>query len=111
MTRRIAAGLVALALVTPLPAVAQSASGDLRAQIEGMDRAWEKAYNAGDAAALTALYAKDAKLLAPGAEPASGTQAIGAFFAKDVAGGAKNAITLSDVVGAGDSAVETGSWV
>ena len=111
MTRRIAAGLVALALITPLPAVAQTGSGDLRAQIEKMDRAWEKAYNAGDAAALTALYAADAKLLAPGNEPVAGSKAIQAFFVKDVAQGAKNTLTLGDVVGAGDYAVETGGWV
>jgi uncharacterized protein (TIGR02246 family) len=111
MTRRIAAGLVALALITPLPAMAQTGSDDLRAQIEKMDRAWEKAYNAGDAAALTALYAADAKILAPGNEPLAGTKAIQAFFVKDVAQGAKNTLTQGDVVGSGDYAVETGGWV
>jgi len=111
MTRRIVAGLVALALITPLRAGAQGASGDLRAQIEKMDRAWEKAYNAGDAAGLAALYGADAKVLAPGVEPVSGTKAIQAFFVKDVAQGAKNTLTLDDVVGSGDYAVETGGFV
>jgi uncharacterized protein (TIGR02246 family) len=111
MTRRIAGGLIALAVITPLPAAAQTASGDLRAQIEKLDRAWEKAYNAKDAAGLTALYASDAQVLAPGAEPASGTQAIHAFFTKDVAQGAKNTLKLEDVVGSGDYAIETGGYV
>ena len=78
MTRRIAMGLTALALALPLPALAQA--GDLRAQITKMDQAWQTAYNAGDATALSTLYASDAKLMPPGAETASGTAAIKSFF-------------------------------
>jgi uncharacterized protein (TIGR02246 family) len=76
-----------------------------------MDQAWDKAYNAGDAAAVTALYTKDAKILAPGAEPVSGTAAIQAFFTADIAQGAKNTLTQGDVVGFGNYALETGGWV
>ena len=111
MTRAFAVGLVALALAFPLPAFAQAGGADLRAQIEKVDRAWEKAYNAGDAAALTALYTKDAKVMAPGAEPASGAKAIQALFTADVAQGAKNTLTQGDVMGFGDYALETGSYV
>ena len=109
MTRRIAVGLVALALALPLPALAQA--GDLRAQIGKVDQAWQTAYNAGDAAALTALYTQDAKVMAPGAEPASGPAAIKALFTADLAKGAKNTVTLGDVTGFGDFALETGGWV
>jgi uncharacterized protein (TIGR02246 family) len=109
MTRSFAVGLVALALALPLPAFAQT--GDARAQIEKVAKAWEKAYNAGDAAGVAALYTKDAKVMAPGAEAASGTKAIQALFAADMAGGAKNALTTEDVVGFGDYALETGKWV
>src|SRR4051794_25095603 len=111
MTRRFAVGLVALTLALPLPAFAQAAAGDLRAQIGKMDQAWQTAYNAGDAAAVAALYTKDAKLMPPEAEPASGTAAIQAFFTKDIAQGAKNTLTLGDVEGFGDFALETGGWV
>jgi uncharacterized protein (TIGR02246 family) len=110
MTRRIALGLVALALAYPLPVFAQAAP-DLRAEIAKQDQAWQKAYNAGDAAALTALYAPDAKVMAAGAERASGSAAIKAFFTKDVASGAKNTLTQKDVVGFGDYALETGGYV
>jgi uncharacterized protein (TIGR02246 family) len=110
MTRQIALGLVALALTLPFPAFAQT-GGDVRAQIGKMDQAWEKAYNAGDAAAVAALYAKDATIMPPGAEPASGTSAIQAFFAEDMKQGAKNALTTGDVVGSGDQAVSIGKWV
>jgi uncharacterized protein (TIGR02246 family) len=111
MTRAFAVGLVALALASPLPAFAQAGGSDLRPQIEKVDRAWEKAYNAGDAAAVTALYTKDAKVMPPGAEPASGTKAIQVMFTADVAQGAKNALTQEDVVGFGDYALETGKYV
>ena len=111
MTRVFAVGLVALALALPLPAFAQAGGGDLSAQIEKVDRAWEKANNAGDAAALTALYSKDAKVMPPGADPVSGTKAIQAMFTADVAQGAQMALTQKDVTGFGDYALETGSYV
>jgi uncharacterized protein (TIGR02246 family) len=98
-----------MALALPLPALAQGA--DLRAEAEKMDQAWQKAYNAGDAAALTALYTKDAKVMAPGAEAASGTKAIQALFEADVAQKVKNTLTQEDVVGFGDYALETGKYV
>jgi uncharacterized protein (TIGR02246 family) len=109
MTRTFAVGLVALALALPLPAFAQA--GDVRPQIEKVSKAWEKAYNAGDAAGVAALYTKDAKVMAPGAEAASGTKAIQALFAADMSGGVKNTLTTEDIVGLGDYALETGKWV
>ena len=111
MTRPFAVGLVALALALPLTASAQTGDADLRAQIAKVDKAWEKAYNAGDAAALAALYTKDAKVMPPGADPVSGSKAIQALFAADVAQGARNALTQKDVTGFGDYALETGSFV
>jgi ketosteroid isomerase-like protein len=111
MNPRIVAGIVALALVVPLPAFAQAASGNLRSQAEKMARAWEKAHNAGDAAALTALYTSDAKLAPPGAEPAVGSKAIQKFFAKDLAQGVKVALTTSETMEFGDHGFDTGTWV
>jgi uncharacterized protein (TIGR02246 family) len=110
MTRLIAVAF-ALALSLPLPALAQDSSADLRAQIQQMSEAWDKAYNAGDAAAVAALYTKDATVMAPGAEAASGTKAIRSLFAAEIAQGAKNTWTPKDVVGFGDYALETGGWV
>ena len=109
MIRPFVVGLVAMALALPLPALAQGA--DVRAEAEKMDQAWQKAYNAGDAAAVTALYTKDAKVMAPGAEAASGTKAIQALFEADLAQKVKNTLTLEDVVGFGDYALETGKYV
>jgi len=111
MTRRIAVGVAALALAFPLPAVAQAGAPDLRAQIEQLDRAWQTGYNAGDAAAVAALYTEDAKVMAPGSATVSGRAAIQAMFAADIARGSKNALTLVEVFGSGDFAIEVGGWV
>lgn len=109
MMRRTTVALLGLVLAVSVPAFAQG-GGDLKAQISKMSQAWEKAYNAGDAAGVAALYGKDATLMPPGAEPASGS-AIKAFFDTDVKSGAKNALTTEDVSGAGDYAIERGKWV
>ena len=111
MTRLTTVGLVALALTSPLPAFAQGGAGDLRAQIAKVGQAWEKAFNAGDAAAVTALYTTDAELMVPEAEPGSGPKAIQPLIAADIALGGKLALSTKDVVGFGDYALETGSWV
>jgi uncharacterized protein (TIGR02246 family) len=103
--------LLAMFLSLSLPAVAQTGGGDLNAQIGKLSKAWEKAYNAGDAAGLTVLYAKDAMVMAPNADPASGTSAIRTYFDGDVKAGVKDELTVQDVVGSGDYAVETGKWV
>jgi uncharacterized protein (TIGR02246 family) len=110
MMRRIGMALLALVLALSLPAVAQD-GGDLRAQIGKLSKAWEKAYNAGDAAALAALYGKDAVVMPPNAEPASGSAAIRTFFDGDVKSGAKMALTVEDVSGSGENVVESGKFV
>jgi len=111
MTRCTAVGLLALSLALPPRAFAQAGAGDLRGQIAKIGQAWEKAYNAGDAAAVTALYVTDARLMVPGAEPGSGPKSIQELIAKDIALGGKLTLTTEDVVGFGDYALETGSWV
>jgi uncharacterized protein (TIGR02246 family) len=108
MTRLTAVGLVALALALPLPALAQA--GDVKAQVEKVSQAWGKAYNAGDAAGVAALYTPDAKLMVPGAEPGSGPKAIQKLIAGDIALGGKLTLKTEDITGSGDYAVETGSW-
>jgi hypothetical protein len=64
MTRRMALAWLALALALPFPAFAHGGA-NLRAEIGKMSQAWEKAYNAGDAAGVTALYTRDATVMPP----------------------------------------------
>jgi uncharacterized protein (TIGR02246 family) len=112
MSHRITASLAALALALPVTATAQDA-GALRAQIEKADQAWQTAYNAGDAAAIAALYSEDAKVMAPGAETVSGRAAIQDFFKQGFtqSPGAKNALTTNEILSGGDYVIALGGYV
>ncbi len=77
-----AASLIALAGMTHAAAAAPGAD---EAAIRAQTTSWVKAYNAGDATAVTAQYADDAVLLPPGAPAMKGKPAILAFIAKDIA--------------------------
>lgn len=82
---RLAAATVALiGMFTGFAHAASPASKD-EAAIRAQSTSWEKAYNAGDAKTVAALYAEDALLLPPGAPGARGRAAILAFFTKNVA--------------------------
>ena len=110
MTRRTTA-VLALVLALPLPAFAQAGGGNPRAPVEKEAQAWQNAYNAGDAAAVAALYTTDAKLMVPGRESGADASAIQKLIAAEIAQGFKLALTTEDVVSSGDYAIETGTWV
>ena len=69
------------------------------AAIHAVDRAWVKAYNAGDVDTVAALYDQQAVLLPPGAPAANGRAAIRAYLAKDMAESSKSGLAFS--LGAG----------
>ena len=81
----ITAGLIALTgcAKTASPPVADVAADE--AAIRAINPQWFKAYAAGDADAIAALYAEDAVLSPPGAPPARGRAAIREYLAGDVA--------------------------
>jgi uncharacterized protein (TIGR02246 family) len=72
---------------------------------------WTTAYNAGDAEALTALYADEAELATQPSGSVQGRDAIAGFW-KDDFGGAKpsTSLTLTDVYVAGDLAHLEGKY-
>ncbi len=111
MTRRILLGLAALVFAMPMTGAAQAKSNDLKAQLSAVDQAWATAYNAKDAAAVAALYADDAKLMAPGHATASGRAAIQALFAEQLKQGGTNTVTTGETLDGGKIAVATGGWV
>lgn len=76
----LAAGLVWFGIATSMAAGA----ADTATVREGTAK-WFKAYNAGDADAIVALYTDDAVIMPPGAPPARGPAAIKAFLVKDIA--------------------------
>lgn len=105
LTPLLCAALVAL----PSAALAQ---GGAKAAVHQGTKAWMTAWNAGDAAAIAALYAEDAVVMAPGAESAKGRAAIEGLIkvALEAAGGSKMEIKPTEVMESGDLAVEVGTF-
>lgn len=88
----VAVSLVAMAgCVKSAPPAADTAADE--AAIRAINPTWFKAYNAGDADAITALYADDAVLSIPGAPAARGTAEIREAYAKDTAGAMAAGVT------------------
>ncbi len=94
------------------PALGQD-HGDADAAIRAGSQQWSAAWNAGDAAGITALYAKDAVVMAPGTEPSAGSAAIEETFRQglDAAPGSKIKIETLEVMAADGWAVEVGTSV
>lgn len=76
--------------------------------LRAADFDWEKAYNGGDAAKVTALYAGDAVLMPPGAPAARGKRAIEKFFLGDIAASQKAGVQFH--IGNGADAGIQGDW-
>jgi len=91
-------------LVLPLAALADEAS--LKAQMAK----WEKAYNAGDAAAVAAIYADDAHVMPPGVDAVTGRAAIQSFWASGMKDVPTVTLESSDLQHSGGLAVETGEY-
>lgn len=108
----LAASLIALAACAKTAAPDTAADADA---IRAVNVAWNKAYNAGDGAAVAALYAEEAVLLAPGAPPERGKASISEYYAKDAAAFAAAGIMVtdaptSDVAESGDLAWQSGTY-
>lgn len=101
--------LTATLLAVPGTALAQ-ADYDTKAAIEAMTAKWEAALNAGDAAAMTGLYAKDAALMPPGGEPVKGHDAITEVWGGMTSEGVTGKLKAVEVYGMGDMAVEVGTY-
>ena len=68
------------ALLGAFAAAAPAWAEDLRAAMEADNAHWLAAYNSRDTAAFPAMYTQDAVVLPPGAQPATGREAIGQFW-------------------------------
>lgn len=98
-------------LALPTAALGQD-SGGAKAAIKQGSKAWMAGWNAGDAAAIAALYAEDAVIMAPGAEPAKGRAAIEELLngALEAAAGSKMEIKTTEVMESDGMAVEVGTF-
>ena len=67
-----------------------------KAAVEAVSIAWKNAYNAGDVAAVAALYAEDAVLSAPGERAVHGNASISEYFVKTVAEFSAAGLTVED---------------
>ena len=76
-----------------------------KADIQKLQDQFSEAFNAGNAAALTDMYAQDAWVLPPGAEMMQGHDKIRDFWEKDVQQAGDLKITVIDVKPLGENAV------
>jgi uncharacterized protein (TIGR02246 family) len=102
--------ILALAILA-LPAAALAQHDDHGdAEVAKVTAKWQSAYNAGDGAAVAALYTDDAVLMPPNSPPVTGGQAIEAFWSEAVGQGATTELTSKEVYAMGDMAVEVGMY-
>jgi uncharacterized protein (TIGR02246 family) len=78
---------------TSSPPVADTAADE--AAIRGINPQWFQAYAAGDADAMSALYAEDAVLSPPGAPTARGRAAIREYLAGDITASKAGGLTFN----------------
>jgi uncharacterized protein (TIGR02246 family) len=72
------------------------AGASAAAEVAAASIAWKQTFNAGDPTAVTALYAEDAILSAPGIPVVRGRTAIGQYFVKTAAEFAAAGLTVAD---------------
>jgi uncharacterized protein (TIGR02246 family) len=94
-----AARLAAVVLVGALAGCWRAVPADSAADAAGVAAAsiaWKQTFNAGDPAAVTALYAEDAILSAPGKPVVKGRAAIGQYFVKTAAEFSAAGLSVAD---------------
>ena len=79
-------------------------------QLRTTSKAWEDAFNAGDAKALAAIYAPEAMLLPPNAEFVQGRESIEEFWAGFIEG-VKGELEIQEVLVQGDLANLLGTYI
>lgn len=103
------------AAMTPSAAPTATATAADREAVQAVNAAWFKAYNAHDVDAISALYADDAVMSAPGMPSARGGVAIKEAFRKDLdaatkAGISNNMGTNGEMGVSGDLAWESNTF-
>lgn len=73
--------------------------------------AFEAGWNAGDGAAIAALYTDDARLFPPGVEPVGGNAAIAEFWSGGIPEGTQLELETVEVHEGDGGAIEVGTYV
>ncbi len=104
--RRLAFGLVSLALLVSSPAWAAS---DLRSEIEAANKNFEAIFSQGDSSGIAGLYTDEAQLLPAQSDFVTGTKAIQEFWQAAFDAGLKRvSLVTLEVEGHGHTAHEVG---
>lgn len=106
------AGLFVAMVLLLMPAAAQAQHEDhAKAALKEMTPRFQAAFNAGDGAAVAALYAEDAVVLPPNSAPIDGREAIETFWSAALESGMTAELTVKNIYGMGDNAAEVGMFV
>ncbi|MGK7651967.1 YybH family protein [Roseovarius sp. B08] len=104
---RYAAAVVALTAALSQPAGAE----DMSAKIEELSAAWDRAFNQGDADAVAAMYAEDARVVTGDGTVKDGREEIEALFQSFIDSGfGQHSIAVSQVQGTDAMVYMTGDW-
>lgn len=79
-------------------------------ELPELDEAWEAAFNDGDVEALAAMYAEDARVMAPNAALGTGRDAVRAVFGGMIDAGLKGELESVEAVVAGDIGYQIGTY-
>ncbi len=104
--------LLAASLAVALAAAGFALAGAGKDYADTSER-WMKAFNAGDAAGIAALYTEDGTAMPPNAPAVKGRAAIEAYLAEDIAGspaGGKLTVKVTDQDHSGDLGYARGTW-
>ncbi|HEX3210351.1 MAG TPA: SgcJ/EcaC family oxidoreductase, partial [Geminicoccaceae bacterium] len=103
--------LIGVAIVCLIGLTSPVLAEDVRQAIEQANARMVKAFKAGDAAAIAALYAEDAKMLPPDATEVAGRRDIQQLWQGWIDGGLKDLTLQSiEVAASGDLAYEIGNF-
>ena len=102
-----------LFLILPLALIAGACGQavDSGTPFGSRDGEWQAAMNAGDADAIAALYAEDARLLPPNDKAMTGRDAVKAMFGAMIDSGASVELNPIEIESAGDVAYTVGTYV
>jgi ketosteroid isomerase-like protein len=109
-----AIGMIGAVMIVALAAAVGGCAGapaENKAAADDVTAVWAKTFNSGDATALAALYADDARSTPPGGPPAIGRTQIETYWRDDLkAGGEVTKLTADSSIAQGDLLQVSGSY-
>ncbi|GAB4367833.1 MAG: hypothetical protein Kow0062_00500 [Acidobacteriota bacterium] len=102
--------ILVLTVLAVLTACAPPQVTDTSAEIAEATGRWEPTFNAGDLDGLVAIYAEDARLLPPNAEPMQGADALHAAFGPMIEAGQQISLEQIETVGRDDTGFNVGLY-